>query len=89
MSKRQTQTPSPASSGRDHQMFDAEISGAVLNLSLLKRLLRWLAPYKVTVAASSVLVLVASVLQVLLPVIISIVAIDHILGGNPDPASPD
>ncbi|MCR9277381.1 MAG: ABC transporter ATP-binding protein/permease [Pseudomonadaceae bacterium] len=89
MSKRQASSPSPTSAGRDHQMFDAEISGAVLNLSLLKRLLRWLAPYKVTVAVSSVLVLVASVLQVLLPVIISIVAIDHILGGNPDPASPD
>lgn len=89
MSQPQNENHKPTSSGRDHQMFDAEISGAVLNLSLLKRLLRWLAPYKATVVISSVLVLVASVLQVLLPVIISIVAIDHILGGNPDPASPD
>ena len=30
---------------RDHAMFDAELSGAVLNLQLLNRILHWLRPY--------------------------------------------
>ena len=40
-------------------------------------------------AVSSVLVLIASTLQILLPIIISLVAIDHILSGNPSNDTPD
>ena len=69
---------------RDYAMFDADISGAVLNLHLLRRLLKWLAPYKVSLAVSTVLVLIASTLQVMLPMIISLVAIDHIIRGESD-----
>ena len=57
---------------RDHSMFDAELSGQVLNMRLLCRLLRWLRPYRGTVALSAVLILVSSGLQILLPVIISL-----------------
>ena len=74
---------------RDYAMFDADISGAVLNLHLLRRLLKWLAPYKVSLAVSTVLVLTASTLQVMLPMIISLVAIDHIIRGESDAESPD
>ena len=74
---------------RDYAMFDADISGAVLNLHLLRRLLKWLAPYKVSLAVSTVLVLTASTLQVMLPMIISLVAIDHIIRGENDAESPD
>ena len=74
---------------RDYAMFDADISGAVLNLQLLRRLLKWLAPYKVSLAVSTVLVLIASTLQVMLPMIISLVAVDHIIRGESDAESPD
>ena len=74
---------------RDYAMFDADISGAVLNLQLLRRLLKWLTPYKVSLAVSTVLVLIASTLQVMLPMIISLVAIDHIIRGESDAESPD
>ena len=74
---------------RDYAMFDADISGAVLNMQLLRRLLRWLAPYKVSLAVSTVLVLMASTLQVMLPIIISLVAIDHIIRGESNADSPD
>ena len=74
---------------RDYAMFDADISGAVLNLQLLRRLLKWLAPYKVSLAVSTVLVLIASTLQVMLPMIISLVAIDHVIRGESDAESPD
>ena len=74
---------------RDYAMFDADISGAVLNLQLLRRLLKWLAPYKVSLAVGTVLVLIASTLQVMLPMIISLVAIDHIIRGESDAESPD
>ena len=63
---------------RNYAMFDADISGAVLNMSLLRRLLHWLKPYRGALLLSTVLVLLASTLQVLLPILISLVVIDHI-----------
>ena len=74
---------------RDYSVFEADISGAALNLTLLRRLLGWLRPYKGLIAISSILVLVASALQILLPIIISLVVIDHILRGNSSNNSPD
>ena len=67
---------------RDYSLFEADITGAALNLQLLRRLLGWLKPYSLTMAASAVLVLVMSGLQVLMPIIISLVVIDGIIRGN-------
>jgi ATP-binding cassette subfamily B protein len=74
---------------RDYSMFDADLSGAALNMHLLGRLLQWLKPYRNALVVSSMLVLVASTLQILLPIIISLVAIDHILSGNSSNDTPD
>ncbi|MFM8353585.1 MAG: ABC transporter ATP-binding protein, partial [Gammaproteobacteria bacterium] len=74
---------------RNYAMFEAELSGAVLNLALLRRLMRWLRPYRITFAVSGVLVLVASTLQVLMPVVLSLVVIDHIIQGETASAAPD
>ncbi len=76
-------------SQRDYSMFDAELSGAVLNMSLLRRLLSWMKPYRFTFATSAALILLSSSLQVLLPVIISIVVIDHIIRGETENVTPD
>ena len=64
---------------RDYSMFDAELSGTAMNLTLLRRLMKWLQPYRRTFAFSVVLVLISSTLAVLLPVVMSIVIIDHII----------
>ena len=64
---------------RDYSMFDAELSGTAMNLELLRRLIKWLQPYRRTFAFSVVLVLISSTLAVLLPVVMSIVIIDHII----------
>lgn len=69
----------PGQRDRDYALFDAEISGAVLDWSLLRRLAAWMKPYRATFAISALLVLITSTLQVLLPIIISLVVIDHIL----------
>ncbi len=74
---------------RDYSMFDAELSGAVLNLSLLRRLLRWMKPYRVTFFVSAVLIILASTLQVMQPVIISVVVIDHIIRQESETLAPD
>jgi ABC-type multidrug transport system fused ATPase/permease subunit len=74
---------------RDHSMFDAELSGAVLNVSLLGRLLGWLKPYTASLVVSSILILVNSTLQVLLPIVISLVVIDHIIQGSSGDTAPD
>ena len=58
---------------RDYSMFDAELSGTAMNLTLLRRLMKWLQPYRRTFAFSVVLVLISSTLAVLLPVV------DHII----------
>lgn len=77
------------SNQRDYDMFDAEISGAVMNFSLLRRLIRWMHPYRRTFLASAILILIASTLQVLLPVVISLVAIDYVIGGQVASQTPD
>ena len=74
---------------RDYTIFEADISGAVLNMQLLRRLLRWLAPYKLQLMLSTVLVLLASTLQILLPIIISLVVIDHTLRNESSSDTPD
>ena len=76
-------------SRRDYSMFDAELTGAVMNLSLLRRLLHWMKPYRVTFAVSAVLVLLASTLQILLPMVVSLVGIDYVIGGRTDTGTPD
>ncbi len=76
-------------SDRDYSLFESELTGAALNLSMLGRLLKWLSPYKRQLLVSIVLVLLASTLQIMLPIMISIVAIDHILNEADDSNTPD
>ncbi len=84
-----TNTPSTDRQARDYSMFEADLSGNVLNMHLLGRLLHWLKPYSASLVLSSILVLLASTLQILLPIIISLVAIDHIIRGEADANTPD
>ena len=70
-------------------MFDADLTGAVLNMQLLRRLLKWMKPYRYTFIFSAILILIASTLAVLLPVILCIVVIDHIIRGETELLSPD
>ena len=70
-------------------MFDAELSGRALNLKLLRRLLRWLRPYRRTIVVSSGLLLVSSALQVLLPIVISVVVVDHVIMHTAPDVTPD
>jgi ATP-binding cassette subfamily B protein len=79
----------PPPGSRNHAMFDAELSGQVLNMKLVRRLLHWLAPYRGLITISSVLILVSSALQVLLPVVISVVVVDHIIMGSGGHVTPD
>lgn len=74
---------------RDYSMFDADLTGQMFNLSLLRRLLRWMRPYTLTLALSGVLILLASALQVLLPIVVYLVGVDHIIKGHGAHATPD
>ncbi|MEE4361437.1 MAG: ABC transporter ATP-binding protein [Pseudomonadales bacterium] len=71
------------------EVFDADISGRMLDVRLLRRLLGWLAPERARLAASTLLVLASSLLQVMLPIILSLVVIDHVLMGTARPSVPD
>ena len=53
----------------DHSMFEAELSGNVLNLHLLGRIMHWLKPYRLGLFVSAFFVLVASVLAVLMEIV--------------------
>ncbi len=74
---------------RDHSMFDAELSGAVLNMHLLGRLLSWLKPYRLSLIASIVLILISSLCAVLMEVVISRVLVDYIIVGDTESIMPD
>lgn len=74
---------------RDHSMFDAELSGAVLNMHLLGRLMHWLKPYRMNLIISTVLVLLASFATVIMEVVISRVLVDYIIVGETQSIMPD
>jgi ATP-binding cassette subfamily B multidrug efflux pump len=78
-----------AANPRDHSMFDAELSGAVLNLHLFGRLMRWLKPYRWSLIVSTVLVLIASFAAVLMEIVISRVLVDYIIVGETESNMPD
>ena len=70
-------------------MFDAELSGAVLNLQLLGRIIQWLKPYGKMLALSGVLVLINSTIAVVMEIIISRVLVDYIIRGHTQSSMPD
>lgn len=74
---------------RDYRLFDAELSGAVLNTRLLIRLLGWMRPYWKTLSVSLISVCITSLLAIALPVILSVVVIDYILRSEPETIAPD
>ena len=74
---------------RDHSLFEAELSGNVLNLSLLRRVLGWLVPYRFSLIVSSILVLAASLATVMMEVVISRVLVDYVIVGEQDSMMPD
>ena len=80
---------SKSAAPRDHAMFDADLSGAVLNFQLLTRILRWLRPYRIRLWVSGALVLIASFAAVLMEVVISRVLVDYIIVGDVDSPMPD
>jgi ATP-binding cassette subfamily B multidrug efflux pump len=73
----------------DHSIFDADIEGQAMNMQYLQRILGWARPHKKLAAGSILLVLLASTLAILLPVIISRVVIDGIIIGEPNALLPD
>ena len=76
-------------SGRPPPAFEDAIAGQRVDLGLLRRLLGWLVPERRGLALSGLLVLVTALFQVILPVILSVVVIDHLLLGEESPAAPD
>ena len=81
MSDQTYATPVPQSSPpqRDYSAFDADLTGQAFNFQLFARLLRWLRPYRLTVAFSLLFILLAAGLAVMLPVVTGLVVIDNIL----------
>jgi ATP-binding cassette, subfamily B, multidrug efflux pump len=73
----------------DHSIFDADIHGKAANTQLLGRIFQWMKPHAKIGFVSLLLVLVASFLAVLLPVIITRVVIDGVIMGSPDHTLPD
>jgi ATP-binding cassette, subfamily B, multidrug efflux pump len=74
---------------RDHSMFDAELSGAVLNMQLFGRIITWLRPYRTSLLISAILILVASFCAVVMEVVISRVLVDYIIVGETGSLMPD
>jgi len=73
----------------DHSIFDADIHGQSMNLEYLGRILGWVRPHRKTAVVSILLVLIASLLAVLLPVVVTRVVIDNIIMNEPEALLPD
>jgi ATP-binding cassette subfamily B protein len=82
--------PSPvAPSPRDYGVFDADIAGKALDMRLLKRLFQWVKPHGRVLAISGVLVVIASILAIVMPIIVSRVVIDGLLASGQPVQMPD
>ena len=64
---------------RNYSAFDAELTHQALNLRLFLRLLKWTKPYRITLIASAVLIIVSVGLGSLMPVFQYRVVVDEIL----------
>ena len=73
----------------EHAIFDAELPGKSMSARDFKRILSWTRPHRKTALLSLALVLCASFLAVLLPVIITRVVIDGLLIQQPLLSAPD
>ena len=78
-----------SSQRRDHAIFDADLPGKAMTFADLGRILSWAKPHQKLAATSLTLVLIASFIAILLPVIISRVVIDGLLIEQPNSALPD
>ncbi len=74
---------------RDHAIFDADLPGKAMSFADLGRILTWAKPHRGLATVSLALVLIASFLAILLPVIIARVVIDGILIEQPNSTLPD
>jgi ATP-binding cassette, subfamily B, multidrug efflux pump len=74
---------------RDHSMFEAELSGGVLNVQLFVRIMHWLVPYRISLIISAVFILLASYMAVIMEVVISRVLVDYIIVGETESTMPD
>ena len=63
-------------------MHDEEVLGKVYDGRLMRRLLAYLAPYKLVVAVSLVLVLLVSALKLVGPILTKIAIDDYIAAGE-------
>ncbi len=77
------------SATRDYGIFDADIAGKALDMRLLRRLFQWVKPHGRVLAISGLLVVIASVLAIVMPIIISRVVIDGLLAGGQPVQMPD
>ncbi len=74
---------------RDYSVFDAELAGRSFDARVVGRLFRWLAPHWRTALTSGILVLIASVLAILMPVVVTRVVIDGLLLADQPVLLPD
>lgn len=73
----------------DHSIFDADIHGQPANMQYLLRIFDWVKPHRKTATISIILVVLASLLAVLMPVVITRVVIDSIIMDTPSAMLPD
>jgi ATP-binding cassette subfamily B protein len=84
-----TSTPPDTEAIFDHSIFEADIHGQSMNMVYLGRIFSWIGPHKALAAYSVCMVMLASLLAVLLPVIISRVVVDGIIVGEANMTLPD
>ncbi|MFT4854261.1 MAG: ATP-binding cassette subfamily B multidrug efflux pump [Bacteroidia bacterium] len=89
MDNKMTSTTPDTETTFDHSIFEADIHGQSMNMVYLGRIFSWIGPHKALAAYSVCMVILASLLAVLLPVIISRVVVDGIILGDANMTLPD
>ena len=66
-----------------YSAFDRQLTHRAINVRLFTRLLRWTKPYRITLGASVVLLIVGAIIAVAIPLLLNRVVIDEILAPTP------
>lgn len=71
--------------GTEYSAFDQHLTHRAVNLRMFARLLRWTKPYKFTLGASVVLLIVGALIAVAIPLLLGRVIVDEILAPKAEP----
>ena len=80
----ETRTQQSDSADSKYSAFDQHLTHRAVNVRMFARLLRWTKPYRLTLSASFVLLVIGALIAVAIPLLLGRVIVDEVLAPQPE-----